>query len=145
MNMTPPSPLVWPLLALMAWTLAVLLVIAWRRLRALWRGQVSWQDFRMGEAATVPERVTQANRNYMNLLELPLLFYASGLLALQTGHGADAALLALAWAYVALRVAHSLVHLSYNRVAHRFVAFVLSNFVWAAMLGRLLWLWQTGY
>ena len=39
----------------------------------------------------------------------------------------------LAWAYVALRVVHSLIHLSYNHVYHRLAAFVVSNGVLAAL------------
>jgi hypothetical protein len=41
----------------------------------------------------------------------------------------DQAALALAWTYVALRAIHSIIHLSYNRVVHRLVAYALSNFV----------------
>ena len=35
----------------------------------------------------------------------------------------------LAWVYVVLRVGHSFIHLGYNRVPHRLIAFALSNFV----------------
>jgi len=39
-----------------------------------------------------------------------------------------------AWAYVALRIVHSLIHLTYNQVLHRLAAFTLSN-------GALVVLW----
>lgn len=42
---------------------------------------------------------------------------------------ASAALVAMAWAYVALRILHSLIHLSYNHVIHRLMAFAASNLV----------------
>ena len=64
----------------------------------------------------------------MNLLELPLLFYVAMLLAQITATGSPL-LVGLAWAYVALRVVHSLIHITYNDVLHRFLAFAASNFV----------------
>ena len=71
--------------------------------------------FKYGESATVPGYVCIPNRNYMNLLEVPVLFYVACLLLYVTD-GTSTALVALAWAYVALRVLHSLIHLSYNHV-----------------------------
>ena len=41
----------------------------------------------------------------------------------------DAAGLALAWAYVACRALHSLIHLTYNNVLHRLAAFAAGNVV----------------
>jgi hypothetical protein len=62
----------------------------------------------------------------MNLLELPVLFYVACLTYFVTGRTDEWALL-LAWAYVGLRIAHSAIHLTYNRVRHRLVAFAASN------------------
>jgi len=50
---------------------------------------------------------------------------------------ADAVTLSLAWTYVALRVVHSVVHLTYNKVAHRLVFFAASNFVLTVVWIRL--------
>jgi len=71
-------------------------------------------------AATL-ERVNIAD-NFRNLFETPVLFYAL-CLALAITQSATPGMLAAAWAYVALRVIHSAIHCSYNRVLHRFVAF----------------------
>ncbi len=60
------------------------------------------------------------------MLELPVLFYVVCLL-LYVGNAASRTAVLLAWAYVVLRVLHSLVHLSYNNVMHRFAFFALSN------------------
>jgi hypothetical protein len=76
----------------------------------------------------VPGDVAVTNRNFMNLLELPMLFYVAGLMYYVAGR-VDQAALALAWTYVALRAIHSIIHLSYNKVVHRLVAYALSNFV----------------
>jgi hypothetical protein len=37
--------------------------------------------------------------------------------------------LALAWAFVVLRIVHSFIHCTYNRVMHRFTAYLLSSLV----------------
>jgi hypothetical protein len=64
----------------------------------------------------------------MNLLELPMLFYVAGLMYYVAGR-VDQTALVLAWAYVGLRAIHSVIHLSYNKVTHRLVAYATSNFV----------------
>lgn len=120
--------ILYPMVALAALTFAVLLLIPIRRFRAGAAGQVSYDDFRYGESAQVPPEVSLPNRNMMNLLELPVLFYVACLTYVVAGRGGEWALL-LAWAYVALRIAHSAIHLTYNRVRHRLVAFAASNVV----------------
>ena len=62
----------------------------------------------------------------MNLLELPMLFYVVCLVLYVTA-GASRLGILVAWAYVGLRVVHSLIHLTYNHVLHRLFAFTLSN------------------
>jgi hypothetical protein len=115
-----------PVFALALWTGCVLILIPLARFRASWRRQIVVDDFKYGESTAVPPEVSIPNRNYMNLLELPVLFYVVCLIILVTG-GASPAMLNTAWAFVALRVVHSLIHLTYNRVMHRFAAFLASN------------------
>ena len=110
------------------WHARPLLLIAARRLGAAYSGQVKSSEYALGESAAVPTAIVLANRNYMNLLELPLLFYVACLMAFMTVN-TSSTLLTLAWVYVALRVLHSLIHVSYNRVLHRFIVFAASNFV----------------
>ncbi len=62
----------------------------------------------------------------MNLLELPMLFYVVCLVLYVTAGGSLLAVY-VAWAYVILRVVHSMIHLTYNHVLHRLAAFTLSN------------------
>lgn len=80
----------------------------------------------------VPPHVSLPNRNYMNLLELPVLFYVAGILIYVTG-GATPAMLMTAWVYVGLRVLHSLIHLTYNHVIQRMLVFAASNVVLVAL------------
>ena len=119
------TAILYPMFALAALTFGVLLLIPVARFRAAFRGQVNPGDFRYGESARVPGAVSLPNRNFMNLLEMPVLFYVACLALYVTGK-ADEISVALAWAYVALRVAHSAVHLTYNNVFHRLAAYAAS-------------------
>ena len=72
--------ILYPLIALATWTFGVLSILPVVRIRAARRGEVRASDFRLGESAAVPESVRLPNRNYMNLLELPVLFYVACLM-----------------------------------------------------------------
>lgn len=126
-----------PVAALALWTLTVLLLIPIRRIGAARKGLVTTHDFKYGESARVPAEVSIPNRNLMNLLELPVLFYVACLLQYIT-RSVDALSLDLAWIYVVLRFAHSGVHLTYNRVMHRLGFFALSNAVLTVIWMRIL-------
>ena len=78
---------------------------------------------------------SRAADNFRNLFELPVLFYFALAVADRIDR-VDAISLTLAWLFVALRVAHSLVHVTYNRVMHRFVAYLAG-----AIVLWLLWIY----
>ncbi len=120
--------ILYPVFALAAWTFLVLLMIPFYRVRAGLRREIKTDDFKYGESATVPPYVSIPNRNYMNLLELPMLFYVVCVLLYVTA-GDSSIAIKLAWVYVVLRIIHSVIHLSYNKVMHRLTAFAASNFV----------------
>jgi hypothetical protein len=132
--------ILYPVAALAMLTFAVLLVIPYRRFKAGFAGQVTADDFRFGESSNVPPGVSVPNRNYMNLLEMPLLFYVA-CITLYVTKSVDTASLYWAWGYFALRFAHSAVHLTYNKVTHRLAFFALSNaalaVIWVRILVRL--------
>ena len=115
-----------PVFALAFWTFIVLNVLGFRRIRAGRQREVIPDDFKLGESDRVPEQVRLANRNYMNLLELPVLFYAVSVIAYATG-AVTSAIVATAWLFVVLRVAHSIIHLTTNNVMHRLYVFVAGN------------------
>lgn len=71
--------------------------------------------------------------NLENLFEMPLLFFAVGLV-IHTAGITDAFNVMLAFLYVALRGIHSFIHCSYNWVIHRFIAYAASSLI-------LMWLW----
>lgn len=120
--------ILWPMAALAALTFVVLLLIPIARFRAAARGEVKAKDFRYGESANVPGVVSLPNRNLMNLLELPVLFYVV-CLAFYVTSTVDSFAVYAAWTYVGLRAAHSAVHLSYNNVFHRLGVYAASSAV----------------
>ncbi|MBL7714413.1 MAG: MAPEG family protein [Bdellovibrionales bacterium] len=74
--------------------------------------------------------VDHPSDNFVNLFEVPVLFYVAILVTIVTNQTSDL-LIGLAWAYVALRALHSLIHCTYNRVLHRFFSYFLSTLVLA--------------
>lgn len=136
-----PQSILAPMGALAALTFVVLTLIPFVRFRAAFAGRVVREDFQLGESPRVPADVALPNRNYMNLLELPVLFYVLCVVILVTGR-IDGILLALAWTYVGLRALHSAIHIAYNNVFHRLTAFAASNLVlismWIYFYARLL-------
>jgi hypothetical protein len=94
---TSPTAILLPVFALAAWTFLILVLIAVRRVRAGLAGRVRPADFRFGESAGVPPDVSLPNRNYMNLLELPVLFYVVCVIVFVSG-SPSALQVGLAWA-----------------------------------------------
>jgi hypothetical protein len=123
-----------PVSVLAIWTGCVLLINGYRRVRAVLSGRLRTGAFKLGESAEVPTDLVVVNRHFMNLLEMPVLFYVVCILLYVT-HEVDATTIWLAWAYVGLRLVHSLIHLTTNRVSQRLIPFAFSSFV---LLG--LWL-----
>lgn len=121
-----------PMGALVALTFLVLGFIPFRRFQAAFSGKVKRDDFKYGESPNVPGHVSIPNRNLMNLLELPVLFYVA-CLTLFVSEQVTQLQLYLAWGYVALRAVHSLVHLTFNHVLVRLTFFAASNIVLAVM------------
>lgn len=77
--------------------------------------------------------------NFMNLLEMPVLFYLAVILTLLL-MVQDPVLILLSWIYVILRTVHSLIHCTYNRVMHRFLVYFASS-----LILLLIWLRLAAY
>jgi hypothetical protein len=130
------SAIFYPVAALVALTFAVGVRMYFARVGAARERRVKVGDFRLGESANVPADVALPNRNFMNLFEMPVLFYVVCVIFFVTNK-VDGLALTLAWLYVASRIAHSLVHLTYNNVIHRLAAFSASNLVLLLLWVRL--------
>ncbi|NVE94331.1 MAPEG family protein [Altererythrobacter lutimaris] len=81
----------------------------------------------------LPDRVNWKADNYNHLHEQPTVFYAIAIVLAVVGQG-DGMNALLAWIYVGLRVAHSLVQVTANKVMVRFVLFALSSVVLIALI-----------
>jgi hypothetical protein len=127
-----------PVGVLALWTLVVLAMTGTRRVRAAMAGRVPRHAFKLGESPEVPADLVLLNRNLMNLLEMPVLFYVACVVLYVTRH-VDQGVLVAAWSYVGLRLAHSFVHLTTNRIIRRLVVFALGNIVLAGLWVCLLW------
>jgi hypothetical protein len=136
-----PEAIFVPVAALAIWTQLVAFITGITRVRATRAGRVPRGAFRFGESPEVPNDVAVVNRNLMNLLEMPVLFYVVAFGFYVTQH-AGPGVIRLAAVYVALRIVHSLIHLTSNRIIPRLTVFAASNVVlltmWLRFLRRLL-------
>jgi hypothetical protein len=127
------SEILQPVVALALWTMLIWLWMYATRLPAM--GKVEGLDVNkmIGGVGTdldkiLPAKVQWISHNYNHLHEAPTVFYAVSLVLAITGNGGGLAV-NLAWAYVGLRIAHSLVQAVWNRVVVRFALFALSSIV----------------
>jgi hypothetical protein len=117
------SPLLGPIVALVAWSLVMLIWMAAKRLPLL-RGKPIPDGARGEDMPKGPHNWPA--HNYQHLMEQPTIFYAIVLALILMGFDGPINVW-LAWAYVALRVIHSVVQATINRVSIRFPIFALST------------------
>ncbi|MEO6688962.1 MAG: MAPEG family protein [Dokdonella sp.] len=133
-----PHALVWPAFVLVALTFAVWVRLFVLRIREMRRLRIHPQSVATSTLAAQRFVDMRAADNFRNLFELPVLFYAALGIAFVL-HAADALTLALAWAFVGLRIVHSAIQCSYNRVMHRFIAYFGGGVVLWLLWGWLVW------
>jgi hypothetical protein len=133
------SDLVFPMVSLFFWTFLVMLRNVQVRVHAVLRGELTNEYFELFSGAEPSQTIVKTGNHLRNLFEFPLLFYAAAITIIATGK-TDSVFLVLAWAYVGLRVGHTLVHLTFNKVPPRFLFYILSNIVLLALWLRLTWL-----
>lgn len=73
-----------------------------------------------------PTSVLLTSRHRSNLFETPILFYIVCLMAFSL-HLESVLVLGLAWSYVAMRLVHSVIHLTYNHVLHQLTVYSISQ------------------
>ena len=121
-----------PVVALAAWTMVMWLWLYATRIPAMSRAGIDGTRLVGSNGASLreklPDTVSWKADNYNHLHEAPTVFYAIALTLALAGAGEGQNAL-LAWIYVGLRVAHSLVQATANRVLVRFVLFALSSVV----------------
>lgn len=124
--------LIYPMFAMVVLTTIVGVGTAYVRIKSAYAGEVDPRYFKLMSKYDVTDRVAKFGRNFDNLLEVPVLFYAACLSAM-TFNLSSPLFLVLAWIFFVLRFAHSAIHLTYNYPLHRFFPFALSSICVIAM------------
>ena len=135
--LSPNNAIFAPMLALMLLTFVVWVVLYVLRLRFLIGNKVDASKLTTPyqRAVVIPEEVNYPAFNFQNLFELPVLFYGLCLYLHVTGQ-VDNLYVNLAWAFVAGRLVHSIVHSTVNIVKVRFLVYMLSAIALWVMLLR---------
>lgn len=134
------SELLYPMAAMFGWTFLVMLRNVQVRLAAVLRRELTNEYFELFSGGEPSEAIVKTGNHLRNLFEFPILYYAAVLSALATNQSGSL-FLTLAWTYVGLRVAHSMVHLTINKVPPRFLFYFLSNIVLLVMWLQLVMPW----
>ncbi len=119
-----------PVVALAAWTMVMWAWMYVTRIPAMNAAKIDTKNLVGGTGKSLdevlPAKIQWIAHNYNHLHEAPTVFYAVALVLAIIGAG-DGLNATIAWAYVALRVVHSLVQVLGNRVMIRFALFALSS------------------
>ncbi|WP_172438999.1 MAPEG family protein [Porphyrobacter sp. TH134] len=126
-----------PVVALLAWTMVMWVWMYATRIPAMNKAGIDAKNLVGSNGASLraklPDSVSWKADNYNHLHEAPTLFYAVAIVLAIIGQG-DGFNTTLAWAYVGLRIAHSIVQATINRVIVRFALFALSSFALMALI-----------
>ena len=125
------SPILVPVVALVAWTLVMLIWMAIARRKAFAQLGINWGTIPRGSRGVnldgrAPDESQWPSHNYNHLMEQPTIFYAIALTLALMGIGSGINYW-LAWGYVGLRVLHSVVQSTVNIVPIRFTIFFLAS------------------
>lgn len=126
-----------PVIALVLWTFVMWAWLYATRIPAIVKLNIVFDPIRPNSEFNdkIPPRVRWKADNYNHLMEQPTLFYATALILALLGAGAGLNAI-LAWAYVGLRVVHSLVQATCNIVTLRFAVFMTASLVLLALAIR---------
>ena len=127
------TPILLPCIAMTGLIAIVWLRMYFERIGEMFARRIPAQALSTSAQARDKLQRTNAADNFRNLFEMPMLFFVLCICLAITGL-ASPLFLAGAWAYVALRAMHSFIHITYNRVMHRFTVYALSS-----LLLFLLW------
>lgn len=131
-----------PAAILVIWSIIMLFWMAATRLPAAQKLGINISEKAGGRGSdidpTMPEKVAWKSHNYIHLMEQPTLFYATVMMLAiaDAGHGLS---LILAWAYVVLRIIHSIWQATVNLIKVRFLLFIASTLCLLVMAINALW------
>ena len=119
-----------PVITLVIWSLVMWVWLYATRIPAMQKAKVALDPNMTSAdiAAALPPSVRWKADNYNHLMEQPTIFYATALALAVAGQG-DGLNGSLAWGYVGLRIAHSLVQATTNIIMLRWALFMTSSLV----------------
>jgi hypothetical protein len=129
-----------PFFGMMILTIVVWVYMYYLRLTFMWRHKVDPQSLATTSQVlgVVPENINTPSENLINLFELPVLFYAA-CIYLYITQKVDGVYLVFAYGFLVLRIGHSVIHCTYNKVTHRFFLYILSSIaLWALIIRAFL-------
>lgn len=122
-----------PMFCMFLLTFAVGLCAFYARVAGVKQGKISPRYFLlMREDENCPELIQKTTRNFNNQFEIPVLFYVVCTLFLVLKIE-NVLAISLAWCFVASRILHAIIHISYNHLLHRVVVYWLGVFLVVAL------------
>ncbi len=135
-----PNLILYPVFAMFLLVAIVLLRMRRMRFAAVRSGEVSIKYYRAYQEGDEPEALRVVSRHFINLFEMPVLFYV-GVVMTYITHNVSYWMVGLAWTYAALRYVHSYVHLGSNDVRARVTVYFASALallvMWASLFLQL--------
>jgi len=124
-----------PMLAMLAWSGLIIAILLMTRIPSVIK---QWGNLQFAKHSDelrpkMPEKFRYVTDNYNHIFEQPTLFYAV-LIYIQLADTASKTNISLAWAYVTLRVIHSVIQLTSNNVSWRAASFATSSLVLIAII-----------
>ena len=129
--MTYETLLVYPVLAQILLMLLGLVWLGYLRVRDVQQKRVYVKAIAVSSAGW-REEIQKVSNNFNNQFQVPVLFFVLCLLVMLLKTG-SLLFVGLAWGFVASRVLHSLIHITYNNVLHRFVVYLTGVAIVAVM------------
>lgn len=117
--------MLYPMFAMVVLTFIIFSINFYWRVESVRSRKVHIRYYRLQQDDNVPPHIVAGGRQMSHLFETPVLFYVACALAIILGLE-GAVMIGLAWAYVAARIVHAVIHMTYNNVIHRLVAFQVS-------------------
>jgi hypothetical protein len=132
-----------PALAMVLLTFVVWWWMYFMRIGQMKRERIHPQSVATSAQVTAKLTDSRAADNFRNLFELPVLFYLAVAVAAQA-ELVTTPVLVLAWLFVVLRIAHSWIQCTYNKVMHRFYVYIAGGMVMWVLWGLLAYGLLTG-
>ena len=128
-----PISILLPVLVLAFWTFIIFAIMAPARFYFLRMKHPQTAAHTKNLKGLLPPWTERVADNYNHLFEQPVVFYVITL-SIAVLNNIEPLMIQLAWAYVVLRVLHSIVQITFNFVPLRFTLFVTSWLILGYMI-----------